>query len=260
MRSNSLTLPPSPLPPSVPPTEFLCREPHQRANSFNVSVETDDPNFKALRSVSYPGNLGLVEDGFHLGPPLRQQSSSYPDRPVATHGETTDGGGEGSPEGRRRGTMEEEEEVKSTGRGTFMANLKNAFVNRQARARAPPPPPAQNIPFRADPSIQFAESAGLGISYMKVSMTQFPGDQLATALEDMDGMEGVEEEEKEGEEEKGEGKEEREEGEGEREEGEEEEVFRSLLLFIPLRLGQEKFNPEYADALKASVRATNSHR
>lgn len=29
--------------------------------------------------------------------------------------------------------------------------------------------------------------------------------------------------------------------------------FRSLLLFIPLRLGQDKFNPEYADALKVSL-------
>ena len=26
--------------------------------------------------------------------------------------------------------------------------------------------------------------------------------------------------------------------------------FRSLLLFIPLRLGQERFNPEYTEALK----------
>lgn len=30
-----------------------------------------------------------------------------------------------------------------------------------------------------------------------------------------------------------------------------EERFRPLLIFIPLRLGQEKFNMEYADALKA---------
>ena len=30
-----------------------------------------------------------------------------------------------------------------------------------------------------------------------------------------------------------------------------EEIFRPLLLFIPLRLGQEKFNMEYAEALKA---------
>lgn len=29
------------------------------------------------------------------------------------------------------------------------------------------------------------------------------------------------------------------------------ELFRPLLLFIPLRLGQEKFNMEYAEALKA---------
>ena len=47
-----------------------------------------------------------------------------------------------------------------------------------------------------------------------------------------------------------EGEQEEEEGEGEREKVEGE--FRPLLLFIPLRLGQEKFNMEYKEAIKVN--------
>ena len=51
---------------------------------------------------------------------------------------------------------------------------------------------------------------------------------------------------------RGEGMEE-EEGERERERERAEGGFRPLLLFIPLRLGQEKFNMEYKDAIKVML-------
>lgn len=231
---------------SLPLIESLCRKPHRLPDEFNVSVETDNSApFNAMRSVSYPSHLGWLEDGLRPGPTLRPQSSSYPNSSVATHGQPSDGGEEVGEEplewrwGMARG---EEEEVRSTGRGTFVSNLKNAFVNRQFRLRPPPPPPPPcNIPVKPDPNVQFAESTGMGISYMKVSMTQVPKDGPQFDLDNMDGV-GAEEE-KEGEEEEEQEEEEREvDGEG--------DGFRSLLLFVPLRLGQDKFNPEYADALK----------
>ena len=230
-------------PPSLPlsqPTEALCREQHQA--TVNVAIETEETTNEP-RSSSYPGDPGMMEDALKPHHLHMLRSSSCPtekNEPIiaqsSTHGESSGNKvglhkEEEENRGRKRHGTREEEEVRTSGRGRFMSNIKSAFIKPRRTKSAPVT--SQNIPrvTLGNNTVEFTESLAMGSSYMKVSLSDFHKDEQTTATTD---MEIVEEEEK------------GEEGEGEREEQE----FRSLLLFIPLRLGQEKFNMEYAEALK----------
>ena len=113
------------------------------------------------------------------------------------------------------------------------AELKNqytggGFTNHEERpyvkrAQSSPDPSKRsktaNLQIPMGPIVSSDVAQSMGMSFMKVSLNEFGERSEVERSGDCDCEDG----------------------------------FRSLLLFVPLRLGQDKFNPEYGEALKVSL-------